>query len=137
MLKFVSFSYVFSFFFNLKKDVNNVIFLNVFFLRKKKFFFRPGKILKPAPLDGKKFVDIRVFLQLAKTYVKTCFKRAFRDPDVTKKNTFWTCFSKNTFKTHFWLGTRELQKKPDIYAFFSSSGAGFRIFSGRKNMFFS
>ena len=51
-----------------------------------KFFFRPEKNLKPAPLDGEKIVDIRVFLQLAKTYVKTCFKRVFREPDVTKKH---------------------------------------------------
>ena len=37
------------------------------------------KILKPAPLDGKKFVDIKVFLQLTRTSMKTCFKLVFAE----------------------------------------------------------
>ena len=64
-------------------------FSNVFFLKKKKYFFSTQKILKPAPLDGKKFVDIRVFLQLARSRVPTCFKRVFRDLDITKKTHFF------------------------------------------------
>jgi len=45
-------------------------------------------------------------------------------------------FTKNTFKTRFWLGTRELQKNPDIYEFFPIQWCRFQNFFGSKKNFF-
>ena len=49
-----------------------------------------------------------------------------------QKNTFWTCFSKNTFKTRFYKGFRELQKNPDIYEFFPIQSCRFQNFLGLR-----
>ena len=65
-------------------------------------------------------------MQLAKTFVNTCFKRVFCN----------IRFTKNTFKTGFDIGFRELQKNPDIYEFFPIQWCMFQNFFGSKKKYF-
>ena len=51
---------------SLKKRLETSFFKPLFLRKIEKNFSDPQKILKPTPLDGKKFVDIRVFLQIVK-----------------------------------------------------------------------
>ena len=75
-----------------------------------------------------------VFLQLAKTFKKTCFKPVFRDFGQTGFETCLTEITKKRFKTSF-LKVFASCKKPTYLRIFPSPWCRFQSVLGTKNFF--